>query len=58
MNLAIRKNGRNIETFTDFTQIDDRGEISHFICQLELIKQKLLELWDDYDKEEESEEDD
>ena len=36
----------NIIKYTDFTDAVDRGEIAHFIAELETMKIELLELWD------------
>lgn len=44
-----RQDDNNIFTGTDYRDIKDRGEISHIICQLEIIKKELLEIWDEYE---------
>lgn len=49
MKIFIGRDGENIVTNKDFTDIKDIGEISHFIAELEIIKQDLLELWEGYD---------
>ncbi len=51
MKIAIARQGENIVAVKDFTDIKDKGEISHFLMELELIKLDLLELWDDYNKD-------
>ena len=39
----------NIMTKFDTANPESRGEIAHFIAEIELIKQGLLVLWDEYD---------
>jgi len=46
MKIAIRKVGNDIQTLKDFDDIEGKGEIAHFIAELELIKQELLKLWE------------
>ena len=43
----------NFGTHTDFTDIEERGELSHMICELELIRNRLLKMWKEYDGTEE-----
>jgi len=44
--LATDEETKTIMKVTDFTPIKTKGEISHFIAELELIKLDLLTLWD------------
>lgn len=48
MQILIKRNGENIETISDFSDVTEKGEIAHFICELELLKQELLALWDEF----------
>ena len=49
MKLGIAKlNEGKITTIKDYSNIRDRGEIAHILCELELIKQDLLEMWDEW----------
>ena len=48
MQLKIVRLGDTIATYKDFEGIE-RGEISHLICELELIRSELLGLWRDFD---------
>ena len=45
MKLVIARVGDNIFVEKDFTDIKDRGEVAHMLCELEVIKQDLLEIW-------------
>lgn len=47
MEILIKRHEGNIIKATDFTDIEGRGEIAHIICELELIKNQLLELWNE-----------
>ena len=49
MRIAIKREGDNIVVAKDFDDIDDRGEIAQFICELDIIRNDLLKLWEDYD---------
>lgn len=48
MKLQIVRLKGEIYTTKDFRDIDDSGEIAHFITELEIIKQELLELWEQH----------
>ena len=48
MKLGIKREGDEILTVTDFKNPKDRGEISHFIVQLELLKNELIVMFDEY----------
>ncbi len=48
MKIAIARNGDDIICVKEYADIKDKGEISHFIAELELIKKELLELWDEF----------
>ena len=41
----IKLDNNNIAISKDFSDANDRGEISHFIVELEIIKHELLKLW-------------
>jgi len=49
MRIAIKREGANIVTARDFDDVEDRGEIAHFICELDVIRGELLKLWEEYD---------
>ena len=58
MEIRLKKVGNDIVKFTDFTDAKERGEIAHFIAELEVMKRDLVELWDaDRDAEFEFEKD-
>lgn len=44
-----RIDDNNILTTKDYSDIKDKGEISHIICELESIKLDLLELWEEFE---------
>jgi hypothetical protein len=46
MKLAIYRNGENIVCIREFHDPESKGEIAHFLAELELTKQELLELWE------------
>lgn len=50
--ICVLRNGDLIETRKDYRGIRDRAEIAHVICELKLIILHLLELYDDWNKEE------
>ncbi len=43
MKIAIARQGENIVTVKNYDDVSDRGEISHFLVELEVIKLELLE---------------
>lgn len=38
----------NILTGTDLSDVEDKGEIAHFIVELERVKQIFMELWEEW----------
>lgn len=46
--IARDNSKRNIVTIKDYNDIDDRGELAHVLCELKIIEQELLEMWEDY----------
>lgn len=53
MKIAIVNNEQGeIVTIKEYEPIESRGEIAHFLAELESIKLDLLELWEDYEIEE------
>ncbi len=52
MRVGIARQGENIVTVKEYTDIQDRGEISHFIAELEIIKLDLLEMFQEWEDEE------
>lgn len=52
MKIAIVREGGNIVTIKDYSDIDQKGEVSHMITELELIKQDLLEIWEELQERE------
>jgi len=42
-----RLSDNTIGTVVDTRDVKDSGELSHIICQLEVIKQQLLHRWND-----------
>ena len=46
MKIQIYRNGENIVTNKDFSDIKDFGELTQFLCELEIIKKELLELYE------------
>ena len=52
MKIALVRQGENIVAIKDYSDIDQKGEISHMIAELELIKLDLLELWEEISENE------
>ncbi|MFW9928647.1 MAG: hypothetical protein ACFFD1_04585 [Candidatus Thorarchaeota archaeon] len=50
--IAVSDNEKNIAVVKDYTNITDKGQISHFLMELEFIKQDLLQLWAEWCMEE------
>ena len=48
MKIAIINNGNgNITSIREYSSVESRGEIAHFLAELESIKLDLLELWEE-----------
>jgi hypothetical protein len=45
--IVTNKETNNIACVKEFDDVESRGELAHFICELEKAKQELLELWED-----------
>ena len=51
MKIAIANKGDgNIITIKEYLPVQDKGEITHFIAELELIKLDLLEMFETYEE--------
>ena len=51
MRIAIANDGKgNIVTVKELINPEGKGEISHFLADLEIIKLELLEMWEEYGK--------
>ena len=50
MRIAIARKGNNIVCIREYTDIKDKGEIAHIIAELELTKLDLLEMWDEWNQ--------
>jgi hypothetical protein len=49
----INNNNGNITSIREYDNPESRGEIAHFIAELESIKLDLLEIWEELDNSEE-----
>ena len=47
MEIAIGTNQKDgtIATVKNFEDVHTKGEVAHFLAELEIIKQELLEIW-------------
>lgn len=45
--IATEKEKGNIITVKEYEPIFSKGEVAHFLAEIEIIKQELLELWKD-----------
>ena len=52
MNIQISRVGDDIFCNKNYTNIKDKGEISHILMELEFIKQDLMELWEEFCEDE------
>lgn len=53
MKIQISRIDNDIITTKDFRDILDKGEISHFLIELEIIKFELIDLWEEYNEKNE-----
>lgn len=51
MRIGIARQGDNIVTVKEYEEVIDRGEISHFLAELEVIKSELLEMFMGWNEE-------
>lgn len=51
MRIAIERQEDNMLILKDYSDIQDKSEISHVLTELELIKLDLLQLWEDMNEE-------
>lgn len=51
MKIAIARKGNDIATMKDYTNIDGKGEISHFLIELRIIEKDLIDLWEEWHNE-------
>lgn len=49
--IGMLNDGENIACIKEYYPIKDKGEISHFIAEISIIKKELLELWEEYNEE-------
>lgn len=47
MKLIIERVGENIIRVSDLSDPRDKGEIAHFICELEAVKKELQGMWEE-----------
>lgn len=52
MNIQIKRVDDTVGVFKDLRDVKARGEISHVLMELELIKQELLAMWHSWKDEE------
>jgi len=50
MKISIERVEEDIFTNKDYSSIQSTGEIAHFLAELEIIKQELLEVWQEWQK--------
>jgi len=53
MKIAIIRQGDNIRTIKDYSDIQDKGEVSHIYLELQLIQEDLLNMWEEINEAEE-----
>ena len=52
MKIAIARKDGDIVTIKDYSNVDGRGEVAHFLIELELMKLDLLDIWVDMKEDE------
>ena len=45
--IATDEENRNITTMVDISNPKTKGEVAHYLAELEIIKKDLLQLWKD-----------
>jgi len=50
MKFSVERVGEHIATYKDWKDINGRGEIAHFIAELEVLRTELVTLWANYDE--------
>lgn len=43
--ISINQDKTKIGTIKEYEPIDSKGEVAHFLAEIETIKQDLLEIW-------------
>lgn len=56
MKIGIVRDGKNVKTVKDYSNIKDKGEVAHFLAELDIIKLDLLEIWEQLQGDEEGDE--
>ena len=53
MKIAITtdEEGENIGIIKDYSNISEKGQVSHFLAELELIRMDLLEIWEEMNED-------
>ena len=49
MEIRISRVGEAIAVFKDFSDVTERGELSHLVMELELLKQQAIAQWEKMD---------
>ena len=49
MRIAIARDGDLIQTIKQYAPIKDKGEVAHFLAELESMKNDLQEIWEEMD---------
>lgn len=44
--IATDEKSKNIVTVKEYDPVNTKGEVAHFLAELEIIKLDLLELWE------------
>lgn len=43
--LATDEKSKNIATIKEYEPLHTKGEVAHFLAEIEIIKQELLDIW-------------
>jgi len=50
--IGMLNDGESIACVKEYHPIKDKGEIAHFLAEVSIIQQELIELWDEYNEDE------
>lgn len=43
--IATSEDGNRIAVVKEYDDIDDKGQVAHFLMELEFIKEDLMDIW-------------
>lgn len=49
--IEMLNDNQSIACIKEYFPIKDKGEIAHFLAEINLIQQELIELWEEYNND-------